>query len=30
MTVKYPPADEMKQAFADAIPKGEPFDEARW
>ncbi len=30
MAVKYPTVEEVKQAFADAIPSGEPFDQGRW
>jgi hypothetical protein len=30
MAVKHPTVDEVKQAFADAIPTGKPFDAQRW
>lgn len=30
MAVKHLKVEEVKQAFADAIPFGEPFDQMRW
>lgn len=30
MPVKYPTMEEIKQAFDNAIPSGQPFDQQRW